>query len=245
MSSRTILMSALALAVVLAVVLGVPAEGQAQRPGPGAPTAATVPMLSAEQRAAQLRAVVGLVTTPDRELNIANFEQIMETGDVRRIELAVRSLIAGEDPVLRGMAMRGYIAVTREIELEVVLPPDQLRVVEEARAQGTYGRMAQGYAFLPQLAQIQFRVKLWFEPASLRDIRGIVRSLPIASNDRDFQTSYVVRGDRITFRLWPAPSLAISCDFELEPGRDAAINATMRCIGGNFSRPVQLIGQMF
>jgi hypothetical protein len=87
-----------------------------------------------EARAQQLRAVVGSVTSPDRSLNIANFEAIVGSGDVRRIELAVRTLIESDDAVLRGMAMRAYIGAVRDMVFEVVLPAEAIRLVEQARA---------------------------------------------------------------------------------------------------------------
>lgn len=222
-------------------------DASAQRVAPGQQAAqpAAPPVLTPEQRAAQLREVVGLVTSPDRDLNIAQFERIMQSGDARRIELAVRALIVSEDPVLRGMAMRGYIAVTQEIELEVVLSANEMRVLGQARAQPDGVRLIEPpnqHLFLLSLAQ--FRAKLWFDRSEINDGRGFVQSLPGRITSTNFRTNYVVRGDRITFRLALFENGPV-CDFELSPGTDASIDGVIACLDNRFRGPVQLNARMF
>jgi hypothetical protein len=240
-----------AAACAFACALGV-AAAQAQRAAPATPPAQQTPQqprASVEQRAAELRAVVGLVTSPDRDLNVANFEQIMESGDVRRIEIAVRTLVASDDPVMRGLAMRGYIAVTRQLELEVVLPEAQLAVVQQARSapNGLPSLRGGPHHWLGVLGEQQFRVKLWFERASVLDPGGVVGTVPSLERQRypHNVTSYVVRGDRITFRLQPWWGAGFVCDFDLRPARDAEIAGVMACIGDRFSSPVQVAAPMF
>lgn len=70
------------------IVLGLlgaldPAVSQRAAPGSSAPSGGGAAS-SAEERAARLRAIVGLVTMPDQAMNIANFEQVVESGDARK-----------------------------------------------------------------------------------------------------------------------------------------------------------------
>jgi hypothetical protein len=211
----------------------------AQRPQAGNPP---VQASSAEDRARELRAVVGLVTTPDRNLNIANFEEIVDTGDVRRIELAVRTLVESEDAVLRGMAMRAYVGAVRDMVFDVELPPAAMRIVEQARdAPGGFRNVAAPHRYLAYLAAVQFTINMAFEPAPLRELRGRVTVTGYQPVD------YVVRGDRVTFRsgtIFSGVGLVL-CNFELRPGRAASIAATMTCENADFSRPISLVAPMF
>lgn len=232
------------------IVLGLlfaadPAMSQRAAPGSSTPSAGGSAS-SAEERAAQLRAVVGLVTTPDRDLNIANFEQIVESGDARRIEIAVRSMLGSDDPVIRGIALRGYALAAGSLELEVVLPQAELRIVEQARAQPNgLSNISAPNQHLSVLSRNQFRVKLWFGRGDVKGMRGEIKSVEGDTTDRDYRNEYTVRGERITFRLWPFHGAGASCDFEIEPKKDATISGTMACRDARFPRPVQLVGSMF
>jgi len=200
---------------------------------------------NAEERAAQLRATVASITTPDRDLNLANFEQIMESNDVRRIEIAIRTLIASEDPVLRGIAMRGYIAVTQSIIFDVALPADVMRIVEQSRnSQNPFQGIAPPHSYITLLSFGQFRVSVHFQPTGINSVRGVVApSAPVAQAAG--RTEYVVRGDRITFEMAPAFINGVRCSFELRPERNAHIAGTMTCSDRMFTRPIALIAPMF
>ncbi len=222
-------------------------ELHAQRAAPGASTPAAVGTTSsAEERAAQLRAVVGLVTTPDRELNIANFEKIVESGDARQIELAVRAMIASDDPAVRSIAMRGYIAAARTLVLEVVLAQDELKVLETARAQPNgLSNLRSPNVHLRRLGERQFRFTFEFRETPLRSMTGRVNLPGYAnSSSQSVNALYTVRGERLTFRISPVDGWN-ECDFELRGTRDANIEGTMACQHQDFQRPVQLIAPMF
>jgi hypothetical protein len=224
-------------------LLGLPAAVPAQVAlQPAAPASEAAP-LDADQRAAQLKAVVASVTTPDRERNIANFEQLMESNDARRIELAVRTLVASDDAVLRGMAMRGYVAVTRDLVLQVALSPAEMKVLQEARTADRVGQLSGANGHLQALNQVLFKFTLTFEPTSIREPRGKVVA---AANKAytDYVSTYAVRGDRITFTTRPAFNWS-ACDFELAPRKDATIVGTMTCPNSNIQVPVHLIAPMF
>jgi hypothetical protein len=229
-------------AAVLVMPLGAGAQ-IALQPQVPPPAAQTAPQ-SAEQRAAQLKAVVASVTSPDRDLNIANFEQLMESGDVRRIEIAVRTLVASDDPVLRGLAMRGYIAVTRELVLQVALSAPEMKALQDARVlPNGVNNIKPPYRHLSELDRVGFKFTFDFEPTSIKEPRGKVVSL---ANKRDpnAASAYAVRGERITFSASPAYGWA-RCDFDLAPRKDATIVGTMTCGHSGLSAPVTLIAPMF
>lgn len=232
--------------IVLGLLVAVdPAVSQRAATGSSAPSAGGA-AASAEERAAQLRAVVGLVTTPDQAMNIANFEQIVESGDARRIEIAVRSMLGSDDPVIRGMALRGYALAAGSIELEVVLPQAELRIVEQARGQPNgLENISPPNAYLSALARHQFKIKLWLHSGSIKSMKGKIQVVDYTTTDRDYIDDYVVRGERLTFRLRPSQNSGYRCDFDIEPKKDASISGSMTCFDQRFSRPVQLVGTMF
>lgn len=198
---------------------------------------------SAEERAAQLREVVGLVTTPDRELNIANFEQIMESNDLRRIETAIRTLISSDDPALRGIAMRGYLSVTRNLVMDVVLSPNETRVLEEAKREPRGIRALRSpYKHLMVLADRQLKVGFRFETSSVKDSRG-----KVSPDDRvDEKVEYIARGDKITFRMQPLGSWSFKCDIELKPTSQITVEGMMSCSNPEyFPNPIKLTAPMY
>lgn len=220
----------------------VASSGFAQRSADPTPAAQDSKSLSAEERAQQLKAVVALVTSPDRDLNIANFEQIMESGDARRIEIAIRTLVASDDPVLRGMAMRGYIAVTRNLVLEVALNQAEMKVLTAARAEPNgINKLDSPYRHLREMAAVGFKFPLGFEISSIKEPRGKV-FLP--NDSRNHNAVYSVRGERITFGLSPTSSW-IKCEFDLAPKKDATIVGTMTCPHSSFNAPVTVVAPMF
>jgi hypothetical protein len=189
-----------------------------------------------------LKAVAAQVTSPDRDLNIANFEQIMESGDARRIEIAIRTLVASDDPVLRGMAMRGYIAVTRELVLEVVLSQADMKVLTAARAeQNGISNLRSPYLHLREMAAVGFKFPFGFEIASIKEPRGKV-FLP--SDSRNYNAVYSVRGERITFGIAAAYGW-VKCEFDLAPKKDATIVGTFTCPHSSFTGPVNVVAPMF
>jgi hypothetical protein len=211
---------------------------QAQR------SAAPAKEASAEERAAQLRAVPGLVTSPDRELNIANFEEIVGSGDALRIETAVRTLVSSDDPVMRGLAMRGYLAATRELSLDVVLPANEMKALEDARAQPNFpNNMGENYHDLRLLNSIAFKFTLTFEGLKISSNIGKVRTFK-NNNHELYKTEYIVRGERITFKnyYW-IDSRDRSCATELAPTKKALIVGTISCNG--WVRPIQVEASMF
>ena len=225
------------LPVLTAVVLGMSTPAIAQRALPGQQPSQAPAASGPEQRAAQLRSVVGRVTSPDRNLNIANLEEIAASGDTVAIELAVRALMEGEDPVMRGMAMRAYVTAARALILEVLLPQDQLRLVQQARSSPNGFRdLSPQHAMLARLASSNFQVRLRFEPGSIREIRGVLM------DENGSRQEYVVRGERVTARVAGFGSTN-NCEAELRPGRGATIAATFNCQG--FNAPVQLEAPMF
>jgi hypothetical protein len=91
---------------------------------------------SPEARASDLRAAIGSFTTPDRELNVANLEAIVTEGDASKSQLAIRMALTGEGPLLRSVATRAYLAATKTIVVETLLPPEAIPVRDQTLASG-------------------------------------------------------------------------------------------------------------
>lgn len=228
------------VAASAAILLATP--GFAQRSADPAPVAQDSKSLSVEDRAQQLKAVAARVTSPDRDLNIANFEQIMESGDARRIEIAIRTLVASDDAVLRGMAMRGYIAVTRELILEAVLSQADMTTLTAARAQQNgINSLKSPNLHLREMSAVGFKFPIAFEITSIKEPRGKV----FLRSGNNNNAVYSVRGERITFGLAAAPGWH-RCEFDLAPRKDATIAGTITCPHPSFmGRPIAVVAPMF
>lgn len=219
----------------------------AQRTAPeaSAPAGSTVSSSSSEDRAAQLRAVVGLVTTPDRDINIANFEQIMASNDIRRVELAIRTLISGEDPILRGLAMRGYFAVFSPLIMEPEFPAEVMRIIQQARnTPDGFAKITAPHQYLRAFSNIGFKLELHFEVASINSTKGSVRS---NTSDRE-KFEYVVRGTKMSFPVSASRFTGHSgpvCTIELTPEKNLRIVGELTCKHPYWTRAVRLIGDMF
>ena len=169
----------------------------------------------------------------------------MESGDARRIEIAIRTLVSGDDPVLRGMAMRGYIAVTRQLVLEVALSPQEMKVLQDARTQPDGVRKLRSpNEHLAHLNQLGFKFNFTFEVASIKEPRGKVVATAMAANP-SYWKPFAVRGERITYTVQSAGG-GPACEFELTPKKDATIVGTMTCPSNSgIGRPIALIARMF
>lgn len=228
--------------IVLGLLVAVdPAVSQRAAPGSSAPSAGGA-AASAEERAAQLRAVVGLVTTPDQAMNIANFEQIVESGDARRIEIAIRTLTSSRDAVLRGIGLRGYLAAYPELTLQIKFDQAVQRVYENSANSSTpFSNTPAPNRFLDRLKRYAFLFQLRFDVKSLTSARGNVQGVGSRHS-----SEYSVRGDRITFRLeWIFQSSGETCYFDLKPGNDEIIEGTVTCDESSFNRPLIVYAPMF
>jgi len=199
---------------------------------------------STQQRAEQLRQVVALVTDPDREQRLANIEAIVAEGDVRKIEIAIRTAVASDDPVTRGIGMRAYIASTRVLHMEVELPPDVMKVVEELRNTQNGLRSARApYAYLQSLSMAQFKIDLHFEETDIRAPRGVLFAGMV---NPEYRGDFSVRGDRLTSSLrtrigpW-----TYDCSFDIRPTTELNIVGTMKCNHQEYTRTINLIAPMF
>lgn len=192
--------------------------------------------LTTEARASELRAVVGKVTTPDRELNIANLEAIAAEGDVSKTQLAIRTALSGEDALLRSVAMRAYLASTKTIVVETLLPPDGIRARDQTLARGERLTALRGpLEYISYLGANQNRIHLYFGDVDVRSGRGFASLDPRLQPQ--FRVELATRGERITFRLpvrFVSYRQPVLCGFDLQATRDFRIIGSMACQDGAF-----------
>jgi hypothetical protein len=200
-----------------------------------------------EARAGELRAVVGKVTTPDRELNVANLEAIVTEGDVSKSQLAIRTALSGEDALLRSVAMRAYLASTKTIVVETLLPPDGIRVRDQTLARGERLTALRGpLEYISYLGGNQYRIHLYFGDVDVRTGRGFVSLDP--KLQPQFRVELATRGERVTFRLpvrFVSHRQPVLCGFDLQASKDFQIIGSMACQDGAFPAPIRLTSPMF
>jgi hypothetical protein len=86
------------------------------------------------QRREALAKVVEGVNDPDPLMRIANLEDILARGNATETQLAIKAAMAGNDPELRSIALRGYMVSTRDLYLDSRPAPEVQRRVEDPDA---------------------------------------------------------------------------------------------------------------
>jgi hypothetical protein len=147
---------------------------------------------------------------------------------------------------MRGLALRGYLAATRQLTLEVDISQVENEALEKARADPNgLQSLKPPHRHFAQLAQLGFRFNLIIEPISLRDTRGKAISDRNYATDPNYGADYAIRGDRLTVQLRPVLNWHL-CNFDVKPERDAVIRGTVACQDSMaFDKPIKVKADMF
>ena len=96
--------------------------------------------ISSESRQAEFAKVQELFADPDPNMRLANMEQIVNSGDATKFDLALSLAFHSDDQSMRALGMRAYIASLHGLTFDMQLPPQTQRQYDEA--QGDTEKMA-------------------------------------------------------------------------------------------------------
>jgi hypothetical protein len=77
-----------------------------------------------ELRAAAFEEIHQKLTDPDPTLRLAAMEAILGSGDMLRIAIATSIAMQSDDVLLRSLAMRGFFITQKQVDLQIVYPPE-------------------------------------------------------------------------------------------------------------------------
>jgi hypothetical protein len=161
--------------------------GQSQTTDKSSPTA---------ERRDQLARVKELLSDPDPLMRLANMEAILNSGDALKFQVALSLAFRSDDPDLRGLAMRAYIASRKEIALDIQLPPELQRKFDEAQADPEKMKtLTAGYPFLNYIAGCAFRVQYAFSKYDMSSNTGVITNP--ARKEGSSPAPFAISGDRL------------------------------------------------
>jgi hypothetical protein len=187
---------------VTVVFVGV-AFGQGQLPtgrGP-APAASAKKSVDASERRDELAKVNEIMASRDPLMRLAGLEEIINSGDALRTQVALRLAFQSDDADLHALAMRGYIASRKEIILDIQLPAavqkqydDTLVDVEKRQAFFS----GDAHYYISQLAQQGFRVHYVFSKYDVSNTTGAIHDSSADVADTRSNSSFAISGDRLS-----------------------------------------------
>src|ERR1700728_4808787 len=92
------------------------------------------PPKSSQARQEELAKVQELLSDPDPNARLANMEEIVKSGDATRLQVALRIVFHSDDPNMRALGLRAYIASLHELTFDIELPAQAQRQYDDAQA---------------------------------------------------------------------------------------------------------------
>lgn len=190
-----------ALAVGFAISMGTAAApAQTKLSGP----------VQIEAKRAELAQIQEQLSDPDSLKRQAAIMTIVESGDAAKIDFALRIALASDDPSVRAIALRAYMANLKELRFDVQSPPDIQRQLDAALS-GDPERIAglmTRYPYLKALSRSEYQVHFRLKNYAMSSNTGQAE----VQNDLTFTIS----GDRVSgkgalFADW------VECGFEFQP----------------------------
>ncbi len=190
-----------------------------------------------QARRDQLAAASECLADPDPNKRIACMEEILASRDLVQIQNGLRIAFRGEDPTLKALAFRSYLASTAELSFTTQLPPtieaQYQSTLDDPERAGDFGKKFPWIGFYAQLGgQVHFTISNYKADTG----RGMAttdynRAFKV---DRDMATApFTVSGDRVTSTL---TLYGRQCALEFRPGTDLQLRGTLLCNGGGGRR---------
>src|ERR1700728_108270 len=185
------------------------------------------PPKSSQARQEELAKVQEMLSDPDPNARLANMEDIVNSGDPTRLQLALRIVFHSDDQNMRALGVRAYIATLHEITFEIQLPAQIQHQYDEAQGDGDkMDALVKQYPYLKPFASIGFRVHLVFSNYVMAKSTGV-----LTEPRRNAPGTFTVSGDRVNGSFDAAlSSLGYSaCNIEFRPTVDMLLRGTLTC----------------
>jgi hypothetical protein len=230
---RPVLLASLTTVSVLAF-------GPSKAPASSAAMAQSADTQPPQDRADELRATPELVCTePDEFKRIENMEAIARSGDVVKSQIAIRCAMASDDPILRGVAFRAYIATVGEMRLNMI-PGQKEMAAWEQREEEREREIIRRFPILSYVASAGFNLTLRILDFDFASGKG---KLSVSNNERPV-AAFTIGSDKLVFTtIFPTHGTS-ECSYEIRPNQEYKLTGGIRCKASGWT-PVSLEGEMF
>jgi len=192
---------------------------------------------SAQARRDELAKVGEMMADPDRLMRLAYLEEIVESGDANRIDIAVKIAVSSDDPQLRGVAMRAYFASQKQIAFDVKLPPQVQKKYDAAdEDKKKIDELIVQYPYIQFVRAAGFKIRLQFKEFDFKKGQGVM------SGGWDV-ADFTISGDKLSVRI-----LTVNrswCELELRPSKALMLEGPLICQLGYETPKLQISAPLF
>jgi hypothetical protein len=175
---------------------------------------------SVQARRDQLVKVQEQLADPDPLVRLAYMEEIMSSGDALRMQIAMRTAFASDDPDLRAIALRGYLAGHKEFTFDIVLPPAMQKAYEE-RTPKTEAELDRTYPQLRTLVAWSQRIHFIVTDYKFGDSSGEMKTTTSGAAKFNFTGDTVSTVQELSY--------VGQCYFDFGPTNKQTLDGTMSC----------------
>lgn len=186
---------------------------------------------AAKARRDQLAKVQEMLSDPDPLMREANMEQIIKSGDSTLIRVAEKIAFASDDQELRALAMRGYLASTKELVFEIKFPEELQKQYEEVKGDPQQlAALAQKKGqFISEFQNLHMSLVVKVSQYDMKSNIGIISQ----STWSDGKGEFTVVGDTVNGQMrysFDGPGSGVRlCQVMFKPTRELKLAGTLGC----------------
>lgn len=190
---------------------------------------------SVQQRHDELARAQEMLGDPDPLARLAMMESLVASGDATATYVALRAALSSDDPAMRNLAMRTWIAGLKRLNLSVVLPGDLQKQADAALLDPKVGTdFYRRTPWLEAWSRRAFQVSLGFTEVDVAKNTGKVISLPPYGQQPD---EFTISGTQLFITVpldfHPGPA---TCHLTLAPTAALVLEGVVAC-DFNFPSP--------
>jgi hypothetical protein len=218
----------LALAMVFAIAMGAPAApAQTKLSGP----------VQIEAKRAELAQIQEQLSDPDSLKRQAAIMTIVESHNATKVDFALKIALAADDPSVRAIALRAYMANLKELRFDVQSPPDIQRQLDAALS-GDPARIAdlvKRYPYLEYVVAAGYEVHFRLKDYAMSSNTG---QAWVSASNADL--TFAISGDRVSGT--GGPFRFAECGFEFQPqmivkNSPPVLKGTLQCAHNGYFYP--------
>jgi hypothetical protein len=152
-------------------------------------------------------------------------ESIIDSGDTTRIQSALRIVFHSDDPNMRSLGIRAYVASLKELTFDAQLPPQVQRQYDDAQGETEKLKdIFSRYPYVQILAGSALRIHVVFSKYEITNGAGVAASGAQPG-------SFTISGDRVsvTTNISFASAGNFNCNFDFRPSAEMIFRGTLAC----------------
>ena len=166
-----------------------------------------------------------MLSDPDPMMRLANMESIVRSGDGVRIGIAIRTAFASDDPQLKGLAMRAYLATHKNLMFDIALPA-ALQAQYDSASPPAMQELFKLYPYSKRLSRAAFKLHFLITEYNFGDNDGA-----ITSYDHDYRAvKFTVTGAKTASYLLVV-DLDANCFVDFQAAKTLTLDGTLACQG--------------